>query len=224
LKKSVFHGILIAAAFLLAVPLVYMIAVTFRPGPGQSAGANPYVYGKRSLFKILPVKNNAIIFLGDSLTDGCEWSELFGNPVIINRGINSETTSGVLEWIDDVSAKKPSSIFIMIGGNDILAGSSQAEVISNYSRIIDRIKNNSPSTKIFVQGNLPCTVMELNRTVLELRTELKKMSGEKGVEFIDLYDRFTDKDGLLDRSLTYDGIHLNGKGYMVWKKALSGYF
>ena len=224
MKIRLLHGILITAALFTTVPIVYMIAVTFSPGPGKTAGVNPYVYGKRSLFKILPVKNNAIVFLGDSLTDGCEWSELFGNPMIINRGINSETTTGVLEWIDDVSARKPSRIFIMIGGNDILAGSSRAEIISNYSMIIDRIKNNSPSTKIFVQGNLPCAVMELNRTVLELRTELKKMSVGKGVEFIDLYDRFTDKDGLLDRNLTYDGIHLNGKGYLVWKKALSGYF
>ena len=45
-------------------------------------------YSRRvSHFNNLPVKKGAIIFIGDSITEQCNWSELFDNPEILNRGI-----------------------------------------------------------------------------------------------------------------------------------------
>ena len=41
-----------------------------------SFAQNEYNYQKRSLFEQLPIRGNDIVFLGNSITDGCEWAEL----------------------------------------------------------------------------------------------------------------------------------------------------
>ena len=47
-----------------------------------------YNLQRRSLFEVLPVYSSDIVFLGNSITDGCEWAELFNNRHVKNRGIS----------------------------------------------------------------------------------------------------------------------------------------
>ena len=55
------------------------------------------LWGQRaSLFEMLGTDSTSIVFLGNSLTHGCEWHELFGNPHIVNRGINGDVVDGFL--------------------------------------------------------------------------------------------------------------------------------
>lgn len=39
-----------------------------------------YYYQRATLFEQLPVSADDILFVGNSITDGGEWSELFNNP------------------------------------------------------------------------------------------------------------------------------------------------
>jgi len=41
---------------------------------------------------------------------------------------------------------------------------------------------------------------------------------------IDTHLLFADKDDLMQKELTVDGIHLNEKGYQVWVDCLKKYF
>ena len=52
-----------------------------------SFAQNEYNYQKRSLFEQLPIRGNDIVFLGNSITDGCEWAELFNNRHIIRNTV-----------------------------------------------------------------------------------------------------------------------------------------
>jgi len=45
-----------------------------------------YYHQQWTLFKSLPQTRNNIIFIGNSITDGGEWSELFNDIHIKNRG------------------------------------------------------------------------------------------------------------------------------------------
>jgi hypothetical protein len=38
-----------------------------------------YYEQKKSIFELLPNDKDEIIFLGNSITEGCEWNELFGD-------------------------------------------------------------------------------------------------------------------------------------------------
>ncbi|HUX93953.1 MAG TPA: GDSL-type esterase/lipase family protein, partial [Ignavibacteriaceae bacterium] len=83
----------------------------------------PYYKQRASHFETLPNEENGIVFIGDSIINGCEWSELIQNSNIKNRGIISDTTEGILNRIDKTLEAKPKKIFIMIGVNDLSSGS-----------------------------------------------------------------------------------------------------
>ena len=81
-----------------------------------------YYYHKKEHFETLPKSKKDIIFLGNSITDNCEWAELFNNPHIKNRGIGGDDTDGILERLSDITSGQPAKIFLMIGTNDLAYG------------------------------------------------------------------------------------------------------
>lgn len=38
-----------------------------------------------------------VVMIGESITDGAEWREVFPNVAIVNRGINGDKCAGVLK-------------------------------------------------------------------------------------------------------------------------------
>ena len=51
---------------------------------------------KKSVFETMPNEKGEIIFLGNSITAGVEWTEFFNNPKIKNRSISGEIKAGIL--------------------------------------------------------------------------------------------------------------------------------
>jgi len=70
---------------------------------------------KVSFFNRYPVQPGDIVFLGDSITDGARWDELFPGLPVKNRGINANLTTNVLERLDNIVNWRPKAIFILIG-------------------------------------------------------------------------------------------------------------
>lgn len=69
---------------------------------GTACAQEAYREQRRSLFELLPIRSSDIVFLGNSLTDGCEWSELFDNRHIRNRGISSDRACELAERLDPI--------------------------------------------------------------------------------------------------------------------------
>jgi lysophospholipase L1-like esterase len=187
-----------------------------------------YYYHKKEHFETLPNTPGEIIFLGNSITDGAEWSELFGgNPKIKNRGIGGDDTDGVLQRLEEVTDSKPAKIFIMIGTNDLAYGKSVDHVASNHEKIIQRIRQDSPETKIYMQSVLPVDdaihATRPNSSMLEINKRLKQYAEKNGVTFIDLVVTFSDTNGKLDKKYSIDGLHLNGAGYLKWVEVIRKY-
>ena len=189
---------------------------------------NNYYYQRKSLFELLPDDPDETIFLGNSITNNCEWQELFSNPKIKNRGICGDYTVGVLNRLNEIVRSQPKKIFLMIGINDLGRDIPVDTVIKNYQKILDTIKIRSPKTEVLIQSILPDN-LEISPTrqpihlILELNKKLKILADKNGLTFIDLYPSFIDKSGYLDSSLTNDGLHLMGKGYLIWKKIIMKY-
>jgi len=187
-----------------------------------------YYQQKVTLFRLLPDTKHEIIFLGNSITDIGEWAEIWQNKNVKNRGISGDNTFGVLARLDEVLSSKPAKIFIMIGINDISKDTPDSVIINNYKQIIWRIRTASPATKLYVQSILPTNneFAEFQRHqnkdehIRFINTYLEKFCKEEKINFIDLYTRFLDNAGKLSRQYTNDGLHINGPGYMKWKKLL----
>ncbi|MBD5277627.1 MAG: sialate O-acetylesterase [Bacteroides sp.] len=191
-----------------------------------------YYYQRVSLFDRLPADSTDIIFLGNSITNGCEWCELFADSRVRNRGINGDTSRGVLDRLESTLKGHPAKVFLMIGVNDIANGASPDSVINVMDRILDRAASLSPSTRLYVQSILPINDtynifwghMDKSEQIKEYNAKLEQLCRQRGVPFIDLYSRFcnpgTDKMNL---TYTNDGLHLMAEGYMLWRDIIMPY-
>ena len=185
-----------------------------------------YYHQRASHFKELPTSPEDIIFLGNSITDGAEWSELLQNPHVKNRGISGDTTWGVYDRLDVITKGNPKKIFLLIGINDIGRGKDDQYVIDGVARIIKRIKDEAPTTQLYVQSILPVNPIygKFNghtsqwKRIPAINTAIRKIVKREGYTYIDLFSSFADSEGKMKKELTNDGLHLKGPGYEIWKK------
>lgn len=182
---------------------------------------------KVSMFRASPISKGAIVFVGNSITEGGSWSELFPEKNILNRGIGGDITEGVLNRLDEIVRHKPSKLFICIGTNDIAKGIEQKSILQNYRTILETTKAQSPQSKIYVQSVLPVGKDVIfghsNEKIVPLNNEIEKLCIELNLSYIDLYSNFTDDSGYLNPAYTNDKLHLMGEGYLTWKSLIEPY-
>lgn len=190
---------------------------------------NPYYKHKKSQFELLTKSHDSILFLGDSLTDQGEWVELLENANIVNRGISGDTTRRILNRLDAVVETKPKQIFLMIGINDFVnEKKSIKEVLDKYKIILEELKTKIPQTEVFLQSVLPVNnnltiFFQDNQKVIKFNSKLQELAKELGYQYIDIFSNLVDSENQLDASYTTDGLHLNGKAYLIWKQAVEKY-
>lgn len=191
-----------------------------------------YYYQRVSLFETLPASPDDIVFLGNSITDGGEWSELFDNPKVKNRGISGDVTWGVYDRLESVLKHAPSKIFLMIGINDVAKGVPADSIVFRIGMILSKIKSDSPRTRVYIQSVLPVNDYYNLFTghtsrwemVAGINEGLKNLAEKEHVTYIDLYTHFTeDGSGKMDISYTNDGLHLMAKGYWKWVEIIKPY-
>ncbi len=194
--------------------------------------ADSYYDRKVSLFELLPVYSDDIIFLGNSITDGGEFAELFGMPNIKNRGISSDVMSGVTKRLDQVMRGKPAKLFLLIGINDVAHKLTVSQLSSRYSALVKRIRVLSPDTKVYLQSIMPVnndfkrykTLYGKEQIIRDFNREISHIASEEGCTYIDLTEELADPDtGKLRKEFTNDGLHLTGAGYKAWIKVLNPY-
>ncbi len=193
----------------------------------QSADSSftTYYQQRYSHFRSLPNQAGSIIFMGNSITDGAEWSELFQDPAVLNRGISGDNTSGVLHRLAEVTSRKPEKLFLLIGINDLAKGLTPDSINHAIQQIVAYVRFYSSTTQIFVQSVLPVNDkqgkfsqhVKKNAEILQLNKLLKAGSALLQYHFVDLHSCFAGPDGKLKPELTNDGLHLTATGYQLWK-------
>ncbi len=195
----------------------------------QSEKFGTYYNQRRTLFELLPDTKKEIVFLGNSITDGGEWIELFNNKHCKNRGISGDVTEGVLFRLDEVTRSKPSKVFLLIGINDLARGISKDSVFAGICKIAENIRSASPKTKVYVQSIFPVNAsfgkfenhVNKGAEVLFINAELQKWCSENGFYYVDLYSQLvTPGTDLLNPEFTNDGLHLLGDGYLKWAETV----
>ncbi|MBN2279318.1 MAG: sialate O-acetylesterase [Candidatus Marinimicrobia bacterium] len=197
----------------------------------NAAEHSTYWHQRVSLFESLPNDKDEIIFLGNSITDGCEWSELFHDLRIKNRGISGDITRGVIDRLDEVLVSKPLQIFLMIGINDLARGISPDSILTNFEIIVRQIKTVSPETECLIQSLLPVNpdfgkfANHVNKAneIIEVNRKLQDFCQVENLTYIDLHSTFSIQENKLNPNFTNDGLHLTGKGYLKWKSMVERY-
>jgi len=187
-----------------------------------------YYLQRVSHFRTLPQTSGDIIFLGNSITDGGEWTEMFADPKVKNRGISGDITAGVLNRLEEVYSRSPAKIFLLIGINDLARNVLVDSVVKNILWISALIKNKTPQTKLYVQSLFPVNekfskfgghtnkkaeILKVNQLLFDSATKYK-------YNFIDIFSSLADSTGSMRADYTNDGLHLLGAGYLKWKEVI----
>lgn len=190
-----------------------------------------YYRQRASLFEQLPVCSDDIIMLGNSITDGGEWCELFADPHFKNRGISGDVIEGVKRRLSAITVGQPKKIFMMIGTNDLSRGYSNDYVIEGIREIVATIHRDSPRTRVYVQSILPVNPAFKNfqshsghsQDIVYINKALSEGAAQSGYTYIDIHSALVDSDGYMSKQYSNDGLHLLGTGYVVWRTKLLPY-
>jgi lysophospholipase L1-like esterase len=195
---------------------------TYRPGLYEF---------EAQLYESYPHSKTDIVFLGNSITDRVDLNELLGMSNVHNRGISGDITFGVLQRLDEVINGQPAKVFILIGINDVSRNIPDSVILSNYKKIVKRIKTGSPHTKIYFQTLMPVNNeftqfknhYNKDEHILWLNEQIKILGKKEKITVIDLYPDFLNDQNKLNKEYTLDGLHPNAEGYKVWKSILLKY-
>lgn len=209
--------------FLLAMLAVLIVLFFLSRAAVERIEKNHYEQ-RADLYRFTPIKEGDIVFLGDSITDGGCWEEFFPGLPVKNRGINADTTEGVLNRLGTILYRSPAAIFLLIGTNDLAwwAYRHDDEILETYEKILQNCMMVSPITKVFVQSILP-RKKKVSKHILRLNERLQGLAKKYGDEYIDLYPRFVDKEGAMKSHFTNDHLHLMSPGYKKWVEILTPY-
>ncbi len=164
------------------------------------------------------------VLAGDSITEFYNHYELFASYrkrtglEVYNRGISGDFSNRLIERLEsNVLCLEPKNVVYLIGINDMSRGATNEYTRDNISRIIDLTKEKCPECNIFVQSVYPVVDYRKrkNVSVIRLNSLIRELCKEKGVTYVDLFDKLTDKEGKFSSEFTYDGLHPNVRGYEV---------
>ncbi|MFC2139666.1 GDSL-type esterase/lipase family protein [Bacteroidota bacterium] len=188
-------------------------------------------------YDVYKTKQADIVMLGNSLTQGASWNELLDRPNVVGRGIPSDIIEGFIYRMEYIYKLKPKICFIMGGVNDIYSWIPVETIFQNYIDVINGLKVKNIHVVIqstlhtgpdwgraWIEANNPELNVreynaERNKQISKLNRMLSNYAKQHKIDFIDLNEEMSSFN-FLKSHLTWDGTHLNGKGYKIWSEAV----
>lgn len=173
---------------------------------------------------------NAIVFLGDSITQG--WGDnlggSFGDMKVANRGISGDTTRGMLVRLEeDVLSLNPKAVVMLMGTNDLEEGASPETIASNLKLIIAELKKHNADMPIVLCEVFPSSASKKRpadqiKQINQLYAQAVK--GDPQVTLLDTWTLFANDQGDAKKEEFPDLLHPNQEGYAKWAAALRPIF
>ncbi|TCJ31221.1 GDSL-type esterase/lipase family protein [Nocardioides jejuensis] len=179
---------------------------------------------RRRHFATVPVPPRRVLFLGDSITEGGLWPDLFPDLPTTNRGIGGEATYDLIERLDE-AINAPLAVSLMIGTNDLHGPRALRDlrgIAARHDEIVARIRTLAPDAQLLVNSLLPRT--NHFRTHLQTLNEWYAASaGRHGATYVDLWPTFATAEGTMRPDYSRDSLHLTPAGYVAWADTLRPY-
>lgn len=146
----------------------------------------------------------------------------------VNLGFGGSTLAAC-DWFFDrlVAPFYPNSIIVYAGDNDLGDGRHPEEVFIFFQQLVSRTRRqfgDIPLAYISVKPsisrwNIVDSIRYCNKIIEE---EIKRQADN--LHFINIYNKMTDNAGYPKREfLDPDGLHINEKGYALWKGIIRQY-
>ncbi|TDR34656.1 GDSL-like lipase/acylhydrolase family protein [Aquamicrobium defluvii] len=135
---------------------------------------------------------------------------------ISNRGLGSVTVSLLRENLPYIP-EDAERAFVMVGVNDISKGRQAEDVLIDYLALLDDL--DALKVDIVVQSTLLTNNRKWNAEIDKVNMILSNTCQQGRCTFVDLNSELA-ADGAIRPGMTYDGVHLNGRGYSTWSRAI----
>ncbi len=171
-----------------------------------------------------------LVFLGDSITHSWEtegletWKKYYGRRKAANFGISGDQTQHIIWRIDNgnFDGIKPKLIIIMIGTNNV-GHNTPGEVAEAMEVIVKRLRIKLPESRLLLLGIFPRGGKaddELRAANAKASRLFSKLADNRMIHYMDIGQKFLEKDGTLSPKIMPDALHPNAKGYRIWAKAI----
>lgn len=205
---------LLIAAAALAAGTVHVVR-RIRDGSKNQLTFEQYYAQKVAAFEDENAATSSVdvVFLGDSLTDGCDVKKYYPDYSCLNRGISGDTTVGLQKRLKvsvlDVDCK---AIVMLIGANNM------DTMLDNYEEILRTLAEEKPQTPVIL---LSLSAMgsdwaDKNRLAQNNNKTIAALAEKYGFIFLDIFTPLMNPEtGAIYDAYTTDGGHWTPEGYAV---------
>lgn len=179
-------------------------------------------------YQNLDWEKGGIVFTGSSSIR--LWKTLeqdFPKANIINTGFGGSQTHHLINHLDKLVLNfEPQKVFIYEGDNDINAGKPVRQILEEFFEIMEKVTAVVPEVQFYFISAKPSPLRWEKKGQYELfNDQLKKFAmNHPNANYIDIWKPMLAKDGKPKPELFIeDNLHLNAKGYAIWKKAVKPY-
>jgi lysophospholipase L1-like esterase len=146
----------------------------------------------------------------------------------VNLGFGGSTLAACTWFFSRLVAPfRPDSIIVYAGDNDLGDGRHPEEVFIFFQQLVSRVRRQF--------GDIPLAFISIKPSITRwdivdrirftnkiIREEIDRQADH--LHYIDVYTRMIDKAGYPKREfLDPDGLHINDKGYALWKEIILQY-
>jgi len=185
-----------------------------------------FLKDKAALLEKGPIE---LVFIGDSITDGWRgrgkavWAKNYAKYNTLNLGIGGDRTEHILWRVEhgELDGISPKALVMMIGTNN--SGSHASDIIAGIRADVEIIHEKLPNTKILLLAVFPRSPKAtdpVRAKLKEVNEDISKLNGQENVTYLDIGEKFLDKDGNLPKEIMPDYLHPNEKGYEIWAEAI----
>lgn len=170
---------------------------------------------------------HAILFIGSSsFTKWTDIQNYFPGYTIVNRGFGGSTLLDEIRYLEDVVFPyQPKQIVIYCGENDLAASDTvTGEVVyKRFVTLFSLIRRKLPGVPIaFISLKPSPSRWQLRQEMTTANNKIAAfLATKKKTVFVDVYHEMLGTDGLpLQKIFLEDSLHMNARGYAIWKKLI----
>jgi lysophospholipase L1-like esterase len=171
-----------------------------------------------------------VLFVGSS--SFTRWETLaaaFPKHKVLNRAFGGSSLVDVIRYANDVIYQyKPKQVVIYCGENDI-AGPDSASgrvVFDRFRQLYTGIKKKLPGVSVVYVSMKPSpSRWHMRHKMMEGNRLIKAyLATQRGAKFVSVWNAMLGTNGFPIQGLyVEDDLHMNDKGYAIWKKILEPY-
>ncbi|CAN5235280.1 SGNH/GDSL hydrolase family protein [soil metagenome] len=171
---------------------------------------------------------SAVLFVGSSSIR--MWKNLrssFPDLSVINRGFGGSRLEDVNFYFDRIVAPyNPKTIVLYAGENDVNEGVAPEMVLESYRKFAEMAHNKFPKSKLLYVSLKPSPsrwqIADNYRKTNDLiKAEIAK---DKRAGFVDIWSPMLGANGEpMPEIFLEDKLHMNEKGYAIWREVLAKY-